>query len=269
VYFRLLTAALVVLGLCGAARRGEAADGIQIVQRMTGGTAPVTTQTQIEATRMRSEVSDQNGMMQVVIFDGNKQVLYIVDNARKSYMEMTKADVDKLQAQLQGAMAQMQAALEKVPPAQRAQMEALIKGRMGGIATTAPKIESKKVGSDKVGRWACDKYEVYSNGQKLSDVCTVDPSAIGFTAKDFAVSQQLAQFFSALVPQMAAQVAVVGRPETQGYAGFPVRSTVTAAGRTMTSEVVEASRQTFADSLFVVPAGYTRQSMPGGIPAGR
>jgi hypothetical protein len=263
VYSKPLSAALVVLCLGAAARVSEAADGVQIVQRVTSGANPTTTQTQVEATRLRTELTDQNGLAQIVIFDGQKQVLYIVDAAKKSYFEMTKADLDRLQAQMQGMMAQMQAALEKMPPAQRAQMEALMKGRMGGIAATAPKIESKRVGTDKVGRWTCDKYEVLMNGEKTSDVCTVDPSALGFTAKDFEVSRQLASFFSALVPQMAAQVAVVGRVEAQGFAGFPVRSTVTVAGRTVTTEVVEASRQTFPDSLFAVPAGFTKQSPPG------
>ena len=117
---RLLSAAVVSLCLCGAARVSEAAEGIQIVQRVSSGASPLTTQTQIENTRLRTEIADQNGSVQVVIFDSNKQILYIVDSARKTYSEMTKADVDRLQVQMQGLMTQMQAALEKVPPAQRA-----------------------------------------------------------------------------------------------------------------------------------------------------
>jgi len=262
VHSRLLSAALVMVSLGGAVRVSEAAEGLQIVQRVTSGPNPVTTQTQLENTRLRSEITDQKGTAQVIIFDGSKQVLYIVDNARKTYSEMTKADVDKMQAQMAGVMTQMQAALEKMPPAQRAQMEALMKGRMGGAAAPAPKIESKRGGTDKVGRWTCDKYEVLTNGVKTADVCTVDPSALGVTVKDLEVSRQLADFFSALVPQIAAQIAVVGRPETQGFSGFPVKSTMYVGGQTVTTEVVEASRQTFADSLFSVPAGFTKQTMP-------
>ena len=269
---RLLPAVLALVSMAGVARVSEAAEGVQIVQRVTSGgpgSTPITTQMQIDPTRLRTEVADLNGNSQIVIFDSQKQVLYVVDNARKTYMEMTKADVEQLKTQMQAMMAQMQAALEKVPPAQRSQMEALIKGRMGGIATAAPKLDSKRAGTDKVGRWTCEKYEVTSNGEKLSDVCTVDPSALGINLKDLDVSRQLADFVSTLVPQMAAQVAVVGRPETHGFAGFPVRSTVYVAGRTMTSEVLEASRQTIPDSVFAIPAGYTRQAMPGIVPPGR
>lgn len=265
---RLLSATLVILAVCGAARVGEAADGVQIVQRITGGTTgPLTTQMQIENTRMRTEVADQNGALQVVIFDGQKQILYVVDNARKTYMEITKADLTQLQGQMQAMMSQMQAALEKVPPAQRAQMEALMKGRLGGMGGAPAKIESKRAGTDKVGRWACDKYEVLSNGQKVSDVCTVNPSALGVTVKDFEVTRQLAELAAGIAPQMAAQISVVGTPERQGFAGFPVRTIFYAGANTTTTELVEASRQTFADSLFVVPAGFTKQSMPGIAPA--
>ena len=256
-----LSAVLVVLGLCGA-RIGEAADGIQITQRVNSGANPTTTQMQVEATRLRTQITDQNGLSQVIIFDGQNQVMYIVDGAKKTYMEMTKADLERLQSQMQGVMAQMQAALEKMPPAQRAQMEAVMKGRMGGMAAAAPKIESKRGGPDKVGRWTCEKYEVFMNGEKSNDVCAVDPSALGFTAKDFEVSRQLASFFQAMVPQIAAQVSVVGQVETHGFAGFPVRSTMVVAGRTITTELIEASRQTFADSLFTVPAGFTKQASP-------
>ena len=255
---RPLSVAIVVLCLCGVARVSEAADGVQIVQRIVSGANPMTTQMQVESTRLRTEIAGQNGAAQVVIFDGQKLVLYVVDPARKSYMEITKADFD----QLQGMMAQMQSVLEKLPPAQRAQMEAAMKGRMGGMGGAAPKIESRRTGTDKVGRWTCDKYDVLMNGEKMSEVCTVDPSVLGITAKDFDVSKQLAASVSSLAPQMAAQIAVVGRPETQGFAGFPVRTTVTTGGTTVTSEVVEASRQTFPDSLFAVPAGFTKQPSP-------
>ena len=109
----------------------------------------------------------------MAIFDGGKQVLYIVDPARKTYMEMTKADVDQLSAQLQGAMAQMKAQLEKLPPAQRAQMEAMMKG-----------VQRTRTGSDTVGRWTCDKYDLTQGGRKIGEVCTVNATTLGFGTTD-------------------------------------------------------------------------------------
>src|SRR5687768_588935 len=127
---RCLTAA-ALFSLVTVPTIGQSADGIFITQRVTSGGVPLTVQVQIEATRMRTEMAGPNGAVQVMIFDGGKQVLYIVDPARKTYMEMTKADADRLGGQMQGAIGQMQAQLEKLPPAQRAQMEAMLKGRGG------------------------------------------------------------------------------------------------------------------------------------------
>src|SRR5215510_10823301 len=107
--------------VCAAASTASAADGVLIVETSTVNGTPRTTQVQIEATRMRTEIAGQNGATQIVIFDGGKQTLYILDPVAKTYSEMTKADVDAAGAQLNGAMAQMQKALDGMPPAQRAQ----------------------------------------------------------------------------------------------------------------------------------------------------
>ena len=255
----LITAAL--LALIGPAI-AQAADGILITQQITSGGKPIKTQMQLEPTRMRTEVTTPDGAGQVVIFDGGKQVLYIVDSSRKTYVEMTRADAERMAAQMQGAMAQMQAQLEKLPPAQRAQMEALMKGR--GMTGAAPTMQYTRNGSDKVGRWACDRYDVTQDGQKIGEICTVNPTALGFAASDFEVTRQMAQFFSAMMPNLATQLPFIGSPEQGGYSGFPVKSVATLAGVNVTSELVEANRQTFPDSLFAVPAGFTRQDMMGG-----
>ena len=256
---RYLTSA-VVFSLLTATTVAQAAEGILITQRVTSGGPPLTIQVQIEATRMRTEMVGPSGAVQAMIFDGGKQILYIVDPARKTYMEMTKADADRLGAQMQGAMAQMQAQLEKMPPAQRAQMEAMLKGRGGAAA--AP--QYTRTGSDKVGRWTCDKYDMTLNGQKLGEVCSVNPTALGFGPTDFQVMAQMAAFYSAMAPQMPGQLpAVSGIVPGGTTSGFPVKTVMTIQGQTTTTEVVEAGRQTFADSLFAVPAGFTKQDMTG------
>jgi hypothetical protein len=208
---------------------------------------------------MRTDIANPNGASQAMIFDGGKQVVYIVDPARKTYIEMTKADADRMGAQLQGAMAQMQAQIEKLPPAQRAQMEAMMKGRGGAAA--AP--QYTRTGSDKVGRWTCDKYDVMQAGQKVGEVCSVNPTTLGFGATDFEVMGQMAAFYSGMAPQLAGQFPGVSGIGQLGAPGFPVKTIMTIQGQTMTSEVIEAARQTFADSLFVVPPGFTKQDVTG------
>jgi hypothetical protein len=251
---RFLVAAFL-FSLLASPTIAQAADGILITQRMSSGGPPLTVQMQLEPTRMRTEIAGPNGVTNVTIFDGSKQVLYIVDPARKTYVEMTKADVERLSAQVQGAMAQMKAQLDKLPPAQRAQMEAMMKG--GGGATTV------RAGSDKVGRWTCDKYDLMLNGQKIGDLCSVSPTTLGFAAADFDVTRQMAAFYSGMAPQMASQIPGASTIDQSGSSGFPVRTVMLMQGQAMTTEVTEARRQTFPDSLFVVPTGFTKQDVTG------
>jgi hypothetical protein len=240
-----------------------AADGVLIVQRTTTASGPKTNQVQITKDRMRAEVEGPMGTTQVVIFDAAKQVVDIVNVERKTYTEMTKAEVENMAAQAQQMRSQMQSALANMPPAQRAQMEAMMAGRGMGAASAPVKMEYRKTGTDRVGKWACDKYDVLRDGQKTSEVCTVSPAAIGLSAADVDVMRQLGQFFRQITSQVSAMFDL-GQPTDPGFIGVPVRSVMTVAGQQVTGEVTDVSRQTFADSLFAVPAGFEKQDMMRG-----
>jgi hypothetical protein len=239
-----------------AASPASAAEGVLLAQRITSGTTVTTTEVQIEKTRMRAEISG-GPSAQVVIFDGAKQAMYVLNPAQKTYMEITKADLEQMGAMMQGMMAQM----ANLPPAARAQMEGMMRGRgMGGPAVP---ITYKRIGADRVGAWACDKYDGYRADEKVTEICTVAPAALGFTAADFAVSQQLVEFLRTALPQLGDQVAVLGRTDVDGFSGLPVRTVSNTAGRTVTTEVTAARRQNFADSIFAIPADFKRQAMMG------
>ncbi len=262
------TAAACMFGLAAEAR---AADGVQVAQRITMGTnAPTISTFQIEKTRLRGEITDAAGAKQLVIFDSSKQVLYLIDTTRKTYTEMTRADVDQMGAQMQAMQAQMAAQMASLPPAQRAQVEAMMGRGMPGMAAMAPtsKPEYRRGGTNTVGRWQCNVYEGFENGQKTAEVCAVTAAALGFVAADFEVASQLSSFIMRMMPQVANQVAGFGTVATQGFDGFPVKSVTNTAGRQVTTEVTEISRQTFADSLFTLPQGLQKQDMMGGMGRG-
>ena len=61
------------------------------------------------------------------LFDGVKQVVWIVNYDKKTYTEMTKTDLDRMGQQMTEAMAKMQEAMKNLPPEQRAQMEQMMK----------------------------------------------------------------------------------------------------------------------------------------------
>src|SRR5262249_24520064 len=168
------------------------------------------------------------GEKQVLVFDGAKQLLTLIDPVKKTYAQVTKEDVDRLGAQMADQLKKMQEQAAMLSPAQREQLAAVMKGREGGPAA---KLEYRKTGKATVGKWTCDTYDGYNGPQKIVELCTVDPKVLGFTAGDFAVANQMVEFFRGLVPQVANQMFTVGNNQQQGFSGVPVRRTFTIVGR--------------------------------------
>lgn len=241
-----------------------AADGILVTEKTTTASKTETHQIQVERTRIRVEATNPSGDPIVLIFDGAKQVLWMLDLNKKTYTELTKAEADAMGSQLSGAMAQMQQAMQGMSPAERAQMEAMMRGRgmpaMGGAPAPT---EYRRAGADTVGSRACAKYDGYQGGQKTSELCTVEPAAMGFVAADFEVSTQMADFFSKLVPQATDSVFKLGAGGTGKFSGVPMRRVSAIGGRQTTSEVTGAVRQTFPESTFALPADFQKTKLPG------
>jgi hypothetical protein len=255
---------LLLALICLVATELQAAEGVLIVQKFTSPQGVRTSQAQIEKQRMRVETTGDNGK-QVTMFDGEKQVLTTVNYARKTYTELTKEEMEQMSAQVSGAMTQMQGRMANVPPEQRARIEAMMRGRMGAAAGAA-KTEYRQVGTDKVAKWTCDKYEGYENNQKTVELCTVDPKALGLSISDFDVAKQMMEFMKTLLPPgMASRansdVMFVGTPDVQGYSGIPVRQTSFSGGKPVsTSELVDVSRQNFPASNYEIPTGFQKEA---------
>src|SRR5207248_6585511 len=139
-----------------------------LVEQQTTGGGTVMNRIQIDKDHMRAE-SHSDGAPMAFIFDAPKQTARVVNIDNKTYTEITKSDMEQLRSQLDGAMAQMQEQLKNLPPEQRQRFEQLMRGRGGqtpGPAATA-KIEYRKTGSDKAGRWSCTTYDGFRGQEKV------------------------------------------------------------------------------------------------------
>jgi len=259
-----VTLAIILLSFATAAHL-IAADGFLIVQTTTMNGKTQTIQVQIEKDKIRAEMITSTGEKQAAVFDGSKQVLSLINYDRKSYTEMTREDVERIGGQMSELMARIQEQMANMPPAQRAQMESMMRGRMGGFAAGVAKPEYRKAGTDKAGKWTCDKYEGFVNNEKVSEVCTVEPRAFNATAEDFEIAKQLAQFAQKLIPQGFERIFAVGSTEAQGYSGIPVRQISYRDGQPVTiNEVTDVRRETFDEAGYRIPADFQKQLMPGG-----
>lgn len=251
----------ILVAVCVAACPLAAAAGVLIVEKTaTGGGPAQTHQVMIEKDRMRVEHDMPSGDKGTVLFDGAKQVIRLLNYDKKTYTEMTKADVDAMGQKMSNVMAQLQEQLKNLPPDQRARMEEMVKSRMPSASAPAP-ITYRKVGMDTVGHWTCDKYEGSQNGQKVAELCTVDPTVLGFVPADFEVSQKLAEFFKRLMPQEGDNVFRLGTADDQGFSGVPVKRVFSVGPRQSVTEITQVSREQFPASAFDVPAGFRQQPL--------
>jgi hypothetical protein len=263
------TVAIAVATAAVAGAPAYAADGVLIAHKITANGNTTTSETQIEKTRMRTDVTGPGGRKNIMVFDAGAQVMRMIDEGARTYSELTKADVDRVSAQMQGAMTQLQQQMQTLPPEQRARMEQMMRGAgrgIGGMAAAQPPAYRKAGGTDRVGKWTCEKYESVRDGRKVSELCTVDPAATGFTAADFEITKQFAEFFMKLMPQGMDRLFSLGTGGPTGFSGMPVKTVnYDASGNvTSTMELTDVSRRNFPDSLFAVPAGFQKKDFPGG-----
>ncbi|MEQ1573196.1 MAG: hypothetical protein ABL993_03015 [Vicinamibacterales bacterium] len=147
------------------------AQGITMVQRETRNGQMTTNRMQMDRTHLRAET--RNGTEQVaIVYDGGGDLARMLNLDKKTYVEMTRAQVQQMGQQVSGAMAAMQAQMANMPPEQRAMIEQMMRGRGAGMpgmpgATAPAKIEYRRSGADKVGQWACNKYDGYREQEKV------------------------------------------------------------------------------------------------------
>ena len=239
-----------------------------------GSQQPTTTKLRVEGDRVRIEM-EGTGRNDVMIFRGDRQVLWMIDNKAKVYREMTKADVDRIGGQVNEMMAKMQEQLKNMPPQQRQMVEKMMKSRMDGMAGGAQpaKTEYTKVASgQEINQWTCDKYEGIREGQKQREVWTAAPGQLGLDMSDFKVMQQMGEFFkwfSRFGREAPFRVGSEAAKQEGDYSGVPVRQIYYQGGRpTSKSEIKEVRREDFDASLFELPAGYKKQKMME-MPAGK
>ena len=205
----------------------------------------------LDADRMR--IDTDNTTVMFLTKGGNRIVM--LEKGRNEYREMTEADIQQLSQQLNGAMAQMQEALKNVPPAQRAQMEAMMKGRMGGAAAAAPAaITYTAKGSATVNGFKCTNYEGTREGQKISEICAAQPSDIKIAPSDFQVLEKLREMVSGMLgslPNMATNGNILGTVTEKSINGFPVQGTSFKDGKaTSREELKSVTETTFTDADF-------------------
>ncbi len=238
-----------------------------IVVKMSQETEGMSIQSQqtmfIDKDRLRMEMSGQEEN-QTIIFRGDKNVFWVIDNEKKSYFEMTEDDIVKLKSQMENMQKMMKEQMKNMPEEQRKMMEKM-------MPTSMPSGEkekttyTKKASGVKVGKWTTTHYEGTIKGKKSDELWTVDWSQVGFDRADFVVMTKMADFFSAL-SQEATDFMQVGSEEWEkemGISGMPVRWVDYMNGdKTSEGSLQDISKKDLDASLFELPTGFSKDQSP-------
>ncbi len=223
----------------------------------------MTTTIYVEKDRLRVETADAD-QNQIIIFRGDKNVFWIIDNDKKTYSEMTQKDIEKLKEQMDKAQKMMQEQMKNMPAEQREMMEKMMPGGM----STAKKVKTeykKKSSGEKVGKWRCTHYEEFKEGKKSGEMWTADWDQMGLDRTDMQAMGQLGKFFEAL-SQETSDLMQIGSEEwekEQGISGMPVRWINYLDGEgSSEGELKDILKQNLKSSLFEIPGGYSKGENP-------
>ena len=161
----------------------------------------------------------------------------------------------------------MQEQLAKLPPEQRAQMEAMLPAMGGGDKKWV--VEAIDTGkSDKVDGRACRVWDIKRNGELDDQMCVVAYSALPGKENFQAMFANFAKVFEEMaksVPMLAGMMGneFAAHVKTNGY---PVRLRSYENGRLAPEETLMKAwrEEAVPASMFEVPAGYKLKQMPMG-----
>lgn len=206
--------------------------------------------------------------MSHVCFRGDRQVLWVLDDGDKSYMEITKEELDAVGEQVGSAMEKMKAELEKMPPEQRKMVEGMMKNNpaLGGDVKKPERTIKRTSETKTINGFPCTKYEVYVDGAHDSDVWSTPFSKTGLKASDFGVFKQFMQFMDGLMSQFRSMKGKSGSSLTADFDaidGVPIRTVdYDGDGKPETETLFDSvSRGDVAAGSYDLPKGYKKKEM--------
>jgi hypothetical protein len=226
----------------------------------------------IEGHDVKVTMANATGGTSDMIFHGAKQEMVIINHANKTYMVMDKATVDQMVSQLGGVMAQMQEAMKNMPPEQRAAMEKMMAGRLGGAAPAAEPVVMHNTGEHGTeAGYAAVRWEATRGGRKIREMWVASWSSIHGAAEAQAAMSAMAEYGKSMMESLSKSGLPIGRSiddslfQFQALNGFPVVTREFGDDGKATSETTlkGARQETIPASEFQPPAGYHQQQLPG------
>jgi hypothetical protein len=236
---------------------GRAQAGVTLVMQRGSDT---TSTLYVDGDKMRME--NPGGKERVVIIDAAGKRMIMVNEAEKTYSEVTEADMKRFGEMMKQQRAAMAERMKTMPPEQRKHMEQI----MGAQNANPPELKFEKMGSKKsVNGFSCEMYRVLEDGTPKEEDCLSPWSSSLLQRSDFLALRKFAE-------EMAKDSGMMGPgrqmfEQFDKYPGFPVTRHPLEPGPTGVREdeqLKSVKRGSIPASTFAAPAGYTKTQSPMG-----
>lgn len=247
------------LTILAAASIAAASDGVTITSKVTKDGATSTATSYI--TEDHARWSTPEG---VVIMDPKAGTMTIVNDTKKTYSVITKADIDAVEAKMKEQMnspemQKAQEAMKNMPPEQRARMESM----MGGMFA----VDVQKIGtSRKVAGYTCEDWSVKIGQMSTTEECVT--SEVKFPLQTWEMFRSWSDSMKSMIAAMGPMAKGMSNMQEQmkKIKGFPVatKTTTNIMGHSSSTstEVTEIKNGPIPATAWDIPAGYTKTDSP-------
>lgn len=162
--------AVLAAVLCAAASHA----GLKLTYEMKRKGKISTLVFQMDGKSARMEMTEEGVPKGAFIRDGDGRRIYLVQHEKKTFMEISEEDVQRMKAQMEAARARLQEQMAKMTPEQRKQMEAMLTGQQKMMEGLKPQeTYTRASGSKKVAGYSCELYRVEMDGAHVADTCLI------------------------------------------------------------------------------------------------
>jgi hypothetical protein len=208
----------------------------------------------------------------VVIF--KSETMYMIDDAKKQYTMLDKAQVERMASQMTAMQAQAAERMKQLPPEQRAQMEKMMaqNGMAPGGAPKAERTLKQTSRTDNVNGKACTVWEASEGPTKTQELCVAPYSAVAGSQDFIAAVKGIGKMVESMkLPESMRDRQAEAFKDVDKLGGVPVLTRDFEGGKAVREHRLVTSRsESVPATSFAPPAGYKAQPMPElGAPGAR
>lgn len=225
----------------------------------------------VKGNNFKMDIYDNGALEGTMIYRGDKNEMVMVSHKDKTYFVVDKEKLKTMAQMMNQAMAEMEAALESMPPDQKEQMMKMMKSQMPGMGEEYVEPVLKEVGSSKAGPYTCTVYDVYKGDVRVRQHCVAKWSNIEGGEEMKTVMTEMAAFMDEMADAFSGSAGFMGSQiQSEQYIfnklkelnGFPVQTKDFSGDEVVSESMVTSTKKVDVSAgEFEPPAGYKAQSL--------